>query len=85
MDHAMCLTGVTLDDDGTPIKWRVENSWGEEYGDKGYLIMSHSWFLQFVFEVVVHKKYVPEDVMAVFEKEPTVLPAWDPLGALARV
>ncbi|KAF0300329.1 Bleomycin hydrolase [Amphibalanus amphitrite] len=85
MDHAMCFTGVTLDDDGTPVKWRVENSWGEEYGDSGYLVMSHSWFIQFVFEVVVHKKYVPEEVMAVFEKEPTVLPAWDPLGALARV
>ncbi|XP_037092094.1 bleomycin hydrolase-like [Pollicipes pollicipes] len=84
MNHAMCLTGVTLDEDGTPLKWRVENSWGEENGDSGYLVMSHSWFLEFVFEVVVDKKYVPEEVMAVFEQEPTVLPAWDPLGALAR-
>ncbi|XP_037072739.1 bleomycin hydrolase-like [Pollicipes pollicipes] len=85
MDHAMCLTGVTLDEDGKPLKWRVENSWGEKDGDKGYMVMSHSWFEEFVFEVVVDKKFVPEDVMAVFDQEPIVLPAWDPLGALARV
>lgn len=69
---------------GTPEKWRVENSWGEDRGEKGYLIMTSEWFKEFVFEIVVDKKYVPEEVLAVFSQEPIVLPAWDPMGALAR-
>lgn len=62
---------------------RVENSWGEERGEKGYLKMSNAWFKEYVFEVVVDKKYVPENVLEVFKQEPIVLPAWDPMGTLA--
>lgn len=50
----------------------------------GYLIMTDDWFSEYVYEVVVDKKHVPEDVLAVMQQEPIVLPAWDPMGALAK-
>ncbi|XP_067015155.2 bleomycin hydrolase isoform X2 [Anabrus simplex] len=84
MTHAMAFTAVSIDEDGTPTKFRVENSWGDERGEKGYLIMSSDWFKEFVFEVVVDRKFVPKDVLDVFEMEPIVLPAWDPMGTLAK-
>lgn len=61
----------------------MENSWGEERGEKGYLLMTADWFNEFTFEVVVDKKYVPQDILDVFNQEPIVLPAWDPMGTLA--
>ena len=64
-------------------KWRVENSWGDADKEKGFLMMTDAWFSEFVFEVVVDKKYVPAALLAVEDQEPTVLPAWDPMGALA--
>ncbi|KAL9886781.1 bleomycin hydrolase isoform 1-T1 [Glossina fuscipes fuscipes] len=84
MTHAMLFTAVSLDENGSPKKLRVENSWGEERGEKGYLVMTADWFKDFGFEVVVDKKFVPEDVMRVFEMDPIVLPAWDPMGTLAQ-
>lgn len=69
---------------GNPTKFCVENSWGDERGEKGYLVMSNDWFKEFVFEVVVDKTFVPQDVMDVFKMEPIVLPAWDPMGTLAQ-
>lgn len=63
----------------------MENSWGEDRGgDKGYLVMTAEWFKEFVFEVVVDKSLVPDDVMKVFNMTPVVLPAWDPMGNLAK-
>lgn len=84
MNHAMVLTGVSIDDDGKPTKWRIENSWGEDRNEKGYIVMTTEWFREFVFEIVVDRKYVPEEVLDVFKLEPVVLPAWDPMGALAK-
>jgi len=87
MTHAMLLTGIGTDDgsaDGMVSKWRVENSWGDDRGSKGYLIMTDEWFSEFAFEVVVDKKYVEEEVIKVLEQEPKTLPAWDPMGALAH-
>ncbi|XP_042876723.1 bleomycin hydrolase-like isoform X2 [Penaeus japonicus] len=84
MTHAMTFTAVTVNESGTAEKWRVENSWGEDRGEKGYLIMTAEWFREFVFEIVVDKKFVPEDVLSVYSQEPIVLPAWDPMGALAH-
>ena len=83
MTHAMVLTGVD-EVDGQPRRWRVENSWGDEIGDKGYFTMDDDWFTDFVFEVVVKKADLSEEQQAALDQEPLVLPAWDPMGALAR-
>ena len=82
MTHAMVLTGCHVENEKI-VRWRVENSWGEDRGEKGYLMMTSDWFKEFVFEIVVDKNIVPASVLAVMEMEPVVLPAWDPLGALA--
>jgi bleomycin hydrolase len=84
MTHAMMFTGVNLDESGSPIRWRVENSWGTENGDKGYLVMTDAWFDQYLYEVAVSKEYLSSDLLAVLDTEPVVLPPWDPMGALAR-
>src|SRR6266545_1967936 len=83
MTHAMVFTGVDLADDGTPRKWRVENSWGDKIGDKGYLIMSDGWFDAYMYEVVVDKRFIPAELLPLLETDPIVLPPWDPMGALA--
>lgn len=85
MTHAMVLTGCHEPEEaGGVVRWRVENSWGEDRGEKGFLMMTSEWFKEFVFEVVVDKSVVPPAVLNVGETEPIVLPAWDPLGALAK-
>ncbi|KAI9030085.1 peptidase C1B, bleomycin hydrolase [Phycomyces nitens] len=83
MTHAMVFTGVHLDKDGQPIRWRVENSWGPDTGDKGYWIMTDTWFSEFVYQVVLEKSAVSKDLVAILDTEPSVLPAYDPMGALA--
>jgi bleomycin hydrolase len=83
MTHAMVFTGVDLDDDGNPCKWRVENSWGEKSGDKGFFAMADSWFDEYNYEVVVHKKYLPEEYVKMLDREPVGLEPWDPMGSLA--
>ncbi|KAK1157515.1 hypothetical protein AOXY_G25216 [Acipenser oxyrinchus oxyrinchus] len=85
MTHAMILTAVTDKEgkEGSYEKWRVENSWGDDRGNKGYLIMTDDWFSEYVYEVVVDKKYLSTEVLEVTKQEPVVLPAWDPMGALA--
>lgn len=84
MTHAMLLTGVDLDEAGHPVKWRVENSWGAERGDKGYMLMTDRWFEEYLYEIAVSKRYLSPDLLAVLDTEPVVLPPWDPMGALAR-
>lgn len=83
MTHAMVFTGVDLDDAGAPRKWRVENSWGDKIGDKGFLVMSDRWFDEYMYEVVVDKRHVPAELLPLLEADPVVLPPWDPMGALA--
>ncbi|XP_017852552.1 bleomycin hydrolase isoform X2 [Drosophila busckii] len=84
MTHAMVFTAVSVDQKGAAHKLRVENSWGEDRGEKGYLVMCADWFREFGFEVVVDKRFVPENVLRVFDMDPIVLPAWDPMGTLAQ-
>ena len=82
MTHAMLFTGVDLKRN-TPSKWRVENSWGDKNGDKGYYLMSDSWFDEYNYEVVVDKKYLSNKTLEIFNREPHNLEPWDPMGALA--
>ena len=85
MTHAMLFTGVDIDSNGLPKKWRVENSWGDRNGEKGFYIMSDEWFDEFLYEIVVDKKYLDDEYVKLFEKEEAkLLPPWDPMGALAK-
>ena len=84
MTHAMLFTGVDVADD-VPRRWRVENSYGDEGGDKGFFLMNDSWFDEYMFEIAVPRSYVPAELHAALELEPIVLPPWDPMGALARM
>jgi bleomycin hydrolase len=77
--HAMTLMAVDIDKDGKPVKWQVENSWGPNSGFHGTLIMTDQWFDEYMFRLVVDKKYVPENVLKVLKEKPTMLPAWDPM------
>ncbi|KAI1742054.1 peptidase C1-like family protein [Xylaria scruposa] len=84
MTHAMVLTAVHLDEKtGSPVRWRVQNSWGAESGDKGWFVMSDDWMDQFVYQAVVDPRLLSREVRDVLKKEPIVLPLWDPMGALA--
>lgn len=78
VSHSMLLTGVDVVDNH-PIKWKVENSWGNEVGKKGYFVMSDDWFDENVYEVVVPKKYLDPGLVENFDKPPIPLPLWHPL------
>ncbi|KAE9401556.1 peptidase C1B, bleomycin hydrolase [Gymnopus androsaceus JB14] len=84
MTHAMVISGVHLDANGKPIRYKVENSWGETPGNKGYFVMTDDWFNEFVYQVVVPKSLAPKDLVAVYEGgNAKILPPWDPMGTLA--
>ncbi len=78
--HAMTLIAVDIRD-GKPVKWMVENSWGASSGYKGNIIMTDEWFNEYMFRLVVEKKYVPADIMALMKQKPVMLPSWDPMFA----
>jgi bleomycin hydrolase len=84
MTHAMVLTGVDLDDKGRSRRWKVENSWGDKVGEKGYFVMGDRWFDEYMFEVVIDRRHLPKRVLQALATEPVVLPPWDPMGSLAR-
>ena len=77
--HAMTLSAVDLDSNGNPVKWKVENSWGADYGAEGCLVMSNRWFNEYMFRLVVDKKYVPEALLKEFEQKPLMVMPEDPL------
>ena len=81
MNHAMVITGVNLED-GKPTKWKIENSWGDDAGNKGYYICSDSWFDKYVYQAAIEKEYLG-DLAALADQEPIMLEAWDPMGTLA--
>jgi bleomycin hydrolase len=84
MTHAMLFTGVDLGADGASRRWRVENSWGSDTGRDGFYTMNDSWFDEYVFEIAARRGALPPELQAALDTEPIVLPAWDPMGALAR-
>ena len=79
--HAMTLIAVDLDEEGNAKKWMVENSWGPSSGWKGNLIMTDEWFEEYMFRVVVDKKYIPAETLKLLEQKPIMLPSWDPMFA----
>jgi bleomycin hydrolase len=82
MTHAMLFTGVDVVDD-RPRRWRVENSWGDENGRKGFFVMNDSWFDQHMFEIAARRSALPPALQEAVDLEPIVLPPWDPMGSLA--
>jgi bleomycin hydrolase len=76
-NHAMVLIGVDVNN-GKPVKWLVENSWGEDKGSKGRWTLYDSWFDTNVYSVIVKKEYVPEEVLKIFEQPAIKRPVWDP-------
>lgn len=75
--HAMTLIGVDTDDNDVPVKWEFENSWGPETGNKGYLTFTDDWFDEYMFRLVIHKRYLDDTAIEALESKPIVLPAWD--------
>ncbi|MDR3082158.1 MAG: C1 family peptidase [Streptomyces sp.] len=83
LTHAMLFTGVDVVD-GKPRRWRVENSWGPKRGRDGFYTLTDSWFDEYVYEVAAPHSLLSPELQAAFAEPPIVLPAWDPMGALAR-
>ena len=83
MNHAMVITGVCLDEQGEPTKWKIENSWSDENGDKGYYQMNGDWFDRYVYQAVINRKYLTETQLQEAAGEPIHLDPWDPMGTLA--
>lgn len=83
MNHAMVLTGVNLDE-GVPNRWKIENSWGDQSGKKGYFLASGTWFDKYVYQAVIHQKHLTKEQLKNWRKEPVILKPWDPMGSLAK-
>ncbi len=77
--HGMALVGVDVDKDGNPVKWLLENTWGSTAGHNGYLTMTDKWFDEYMFRVVVHKKFVDKKTLEILKQKPIMAPPWDPM------
>lgn len=82
MTHAMVFTGVNTVD-GKPNRWKVENSWGKDRGKEGFYVMSDEWFDEYMYQIVVHKSYLSQELAQAYDQEPIMLKPWDPMGSLA--
>ena len=80
LTHAMTITGVDLDENRKPLMWQVENSWGEDSGEKGIFSMSDKWFDEHTYSAVVDTKYISDEFKNGLEKEVITLNFFDPLG-----
>lgn len=85
LTHAMVFVGVNLDNNGKPINWMVENSWGDKVGKKGIFSMSDEWFDEYNYQIMIDKKYLNEKYLQCLNKDPIELEPWDPFGALAKI
>ena len=77
--HAMTLCAVDLNQNGEPLKWKVENSWGQDWGQQGCLIMTARWFREYMFRLVVDKQYVSDKLLKDYEQQPVMVMPEDPL------
>lgn len=84
-NHAMEITGVELDEEGRPLRWKVENSWGKDNGADGFYVCDGQWFDDFVNELVIDRKYLSEDTLKVLDRKPIELQPWDPISRSMRV
>jgi bleomycin hydrolase len=75
----MLLIAVDTDKEDKPIMWQFENSWGSSHGHNGYLSFTDEWFDEYMFRVVVNKKYLETKTIKILEQEPIILPPWDPM------
>jgi len=82
-NHAMVFIGVDIDD-GKPVKWLVENSWGPDKGNDGRWSLYDTWFDNHVYNVIVKKKFVPKDILKIYELDPVILPPWDPMYSMLK-
>jgi bleomycin hydrolase len=82
MTHAMVFQGVDLDGE-QPVRWCVENSWGDDTGKKGMFLLTDAWFDQYVYQIVVNKRFLSEEILRAYEGDPIALAPWDPMGSLA--
>ncbi|EPI61827.1 C1 family peptidase, partial [Gardnerella pickettii] len=83
-NHAMTFTGVNLNKDGEPDRWKIENSWGKDNGEDGYYVGSAQWFDRYVTEIIINKKYLDEATRAILDQEPVMLDPWIPLTKRCR-
>jgi len=83
MNHAMVITAVNMSDE-KPNRWKIENSWGDANGQKGYYLASDTWFDRYVYQAVIHQKYLTEEMRKAWKKDPKILKPWDPMGSLAK-
>ena len=79
--HAMTLCAVDLDKNGKPKKWLVENSWGNNAAWQGHLIITDEWFNEYMFRLVVERKYISSKILDILNQVPIILPPWDPMFA----
>lgn len=77
--HGMSLIAVEVDKNEKPLKWQFENSWGEQAGEKGYLTFTDAWFNEYMFRIVVNKKFISKEVLDIYHKKAEMLPPWDPM------
>ena len=82
INHTVVITGVNLDGDRT-TKWKIENSFGDKVGNKGYFVASDTWFDKYAYQVVINKKYLSQEQLEELKLEPIELKPWDPFGTLA--
>lgn len=82
LTHAMVITGVDIRE-GHPAVWKVQNSWGTDIGYDGFFLMTDAWMDEYVYQVVIHRQYLPQDLLDKYQAAPIVLDPWDPMGSLA--
>jgi len=75
--HAMLLIACDTDDSDKPLKWEFENSWGASAGHNGYLTLTDDWFSEYMFRVVINKKYLSKKAIDALGQKPVELPVWD--------